>query len=138
MATEAGTMRRTARDGMNSKQPKGQPLADVVDRRMAELGLTLAAVARRIRMMSRHEFRPTPSLVHHWRRGNVTPTPASTRWLAQALDLDPLVLAEVAEAQRRGDDVERRQFVASIAATAIAPMVTADLLYRGFAAAIGT
>jgi hypothetical protein len=137
MAMEAGTMRRTAQDGMSSKQPKGQPLADVVDRRMAELGLTLSAVARRIRMMSHDEFRPTVSLVHHWRRGNVTPTPGSAWWLAQALDLDPSVMAELAEAQRRGEDVERRQFVASIAATAIAPLVTADLLYRGFAAAIG-
>jgi transcriptional regulator with XRE-family HTH domain len=117
--------------------PEGRPPAELIDRRMVELGLTLEAVARRVRVASRNQARPTPSLVHHWRRGNVTPTPGSVRLLAQVLDVDLVEMAVVAEAQRKGDDVERRRFVASIAATAIAPMVTADLLYRGFAAAVG-
>jgi hypothetical protein len=103
---------------------------------MVELGLTLEALARRIRVASRSQARPTPALVHHWRRGNVTPTPTNVRLLALALDSDPMEMAVLAEHQRRGDDVERRRFVAGIAATAVAPTATADLLFRGFAAAV--
>jgi hypothetical protein len=85
---------------------------------MAELSLTLEAVAGRIRQASRNQARPTPALVHHWRRGHVTPGPASVRWLAIALDLDLITMAAVADAQRKGDDVERRKFMAGIAASA--------------------
>jgi transcriptional regulator with XRE-family HTH domain len=115
----------------------GLPLAELIDRRMVELGLTLEALARRVRVASRNQARPTPSLVNHWRHGDVTPTPGNLRLLAQALDMDPMETAVLAEVQRKGDDVERRRFMASVAATAIAPMVTADLWYKGFAAAIG-
>lgn len=104
---------------------------------MAELSLTLDAVARRVRQVSRNQARPTPALVHHWRRGHVTPGPASVRWLAMALDVDLITMASVADAQRKGDDVERRKFMAGIAASAVAPVVTAELLWRGFSAAMG-
>lgn len=104
---------------------------------MAELSLTLEAVAGRVRQASRNQARPTPALVHHWRHGHVTPGPASVRWLAIALDLDLITMASVADAQRKGDDVERRTFMAGIAASAVAPAVTAELLWRGFSAAIG-
>jgi hypothetical protein len=103
---------------------------------MVELGLTLDALARRIRAASRSQARPTPALVHHWRRGNVTPTPTNVRLLALALDEDPTEMAVLAERQRKGEDVERRRFVAGITASAIAPTVTADLLFKGFTAAV--
>jgi hypothetical protein len=48
-----------------------------------------------------------------------------------------LTIASLAEAQRKGDDVERRRFVAGIAATAVAPVVTAELLFKGFVEALG-
>jgi hypothetical protein len=115
----------------------GLPLADLIDRRMAELSLTLEAVAGRVRQASRNQARPTPALVHHWRRGHVTPGPSTVRWLAIALDLDLITMASLADAQRKGDDVERRKFMAGIAASAVAPAVTAELLWRGFSAAIG-
>jgi hypothetical protein len=121
----------------SSIEPTGRPLADHIDRRMVELGLTLDALARRVRHASRSQARPTPALVHHWRRGNVTPTPTNVRLLALALDADPMEMAVLAEHQRKGEDVERRRFVAGMAATAVAPTVTADLLFRGFAAAVG-
>jgi hypothetical protein len=117
--------------------PTGLPLADLIDRRMAELSLTLEAVATRVRRGSRNQARPTPALVHHWRRGHVTPGPSSVRWLAIALDMDLITMASAADAQRKGDDVERRTFMAGIAASAVAPAVTAELLWRGFSAAIG-
>ncbi len=104
---------------------------------MVELSLTLEAVASRIRQVSGNQARPTSALVHHWRRGHVTPGPATVRWLSVALDMDLLTMASIAEAQRKGDDVERRRFVAGIAATAVAPVVTAELLFKGFAAALG-
>jgi len=113
------------------------PLARLIDRRMVQLGLTLDEVARRIRVASRNNARPTPSLVHHWRYGNVTPTQTNVRLLAEALDVDSLDMTLAAEAQRKGDDLERRTFVAGIAAGAVAPMVTAELLFKGFSAALG-
>jgi hypothetical protein len=118
-------------------QPTSLPLADLIDRRMAELALTLEAVAARIRLASRSQARPTPALVHHWRRGHVTPGPTTVRWLAIALDEDLLEVATLADAQRKGEDVDRRRFVAMVAASAVAPVVTAELLFKGFAAAIG-
>jgi transcriptional regulator with XRE-family HTH domain len=104
---------------------------------MAELSLTLEAVAGRVRQVSRGNARPTAALVHHWRRGQVTPSRSTVRWLASALDVDLLVLASAAEAQRSKEDVERRRFVAGAAAAAITPVVTAELLFKGFSAAIG-
>jgi hypothetical protein len=116
--------------------PTGLPLADLIDQRIAELSLTLDAVARRVRRASRNQARTTPALVHHYRRGHVTPGPATVCWLAIALDMDLFIMASAADAQRKGDDVERRTFMAGIAASAVAPAVTAELLWRGFSAAI--
>jgi hypothetical protein len=59
----------------STRQPTSLPLADLIDQRMVELALTLEAVAARIRLASRNQARPTPALVHHWRRGHVTPGP---------------------------------------------------------------
>jgi hypothetical protein len=117
------------------------PLAELIDRRIAELSLTLEAVAARVRQASLNQARPTPALVHHWRRGRVTPGPATVRWLATALEVDLSAFAAAAEAQRKGNGVPRRKFVAGIAASAVAtavgPAATAELLWRGFSAAIG-
>src|SRR5437879_8594821 len=87
------------------------PFAEYVGRRIAELSLTLEAVAARVTKVSGWQAHPTPQAVHHWRRGHVTPHPETVRWLALALDADLSMMAMLADAQRKGgDDVERRQF----------------------------
>jgi hypothetical protein len=66
--------------------------------------------------------------VSRWERGKVKPGPWWLRHLATALQV-PLAMLESA-------DVERRRFLTDIAATAIAPVVAADLLTYGFDAAL--
>ncbi|CRK60134.1 hypothetical protein [Alloactinosynnema sp. L-07] len=66
--------------------------------------------------------------VSRWERGKRTPGPY---WLAQ--------LAAVLEVPRQvleGAKVDRRAFISSLAATAIAPVIASDLIAHGFDAAL--
>lgn len=70
----------------------------------------------------------TRSDVSRWERGKRRPGPFWLRHLATVLDV-PLQVLE-------GGDVRRREFIASLAATAIAPLAASDLIQSGFAAAL--
>ena len=67
--------------------------------------------------------------ISRWESGRRRPSPFWLRHLASVLDV-PLGLMETA-------DVNRRSFLSSVAATAIAPGVSSDLIQHGFAAALG-
>lgn len=64
--------------------------------------------------------------VSRWERCKVRPGPFYLRCLAAVLDV-PLAVLE-------GEDLDRRTFLSTAAATAIAPVVASDLLNSGFAA----
>ncbi|MFJ8310883.1 MULTISPECIES: helix-turn-helix domain-containing protein [unclassified Streptomyces] len=67
----------------------------------------------------------TREYVSKWERGKVTPQDFYLRCLSAVLDV-PLAILE--------GEVNRRQFISDVAATAIAPVVASDLLSAGFAA----
>lgn len=70
----------------------------------------------------------TRDYVSRWETGRRTPRPFWLRHLATALEV-PLQLLEDCR-------VRRRDFITSVAATTIAPLVASDLVYAGFAAAL--
>lgn len=66
--------------------------------------------------------------ISRWESGRRCPSPFWLRHLAAVLDV-PLGLMETS-------NVNRRSFLSSVAATAIAPLVSSDLIRHGFAAAL--
>lgn len=68
-------------------------------------------------------------------RGQRVPSVQVLEHLADTLGVPPSIL--VGESARTGEDMERRQVLAGLAAGVVAPIAAADLLLRGFAAALG-
>lgn len=70
----------------------------------------------------------TAQTIYRWECGRRTPRAYSLRYLAAALDVPLAVLEDAA--------MDRRQFITTLAGTAIAPVAAADLIRSGFAAAL--
>jgi transcriptional regulator with XRE-family HTH domain len=68
--------------------------------------------------------------ISRWENGRRSPGPFWLRHLATALQLPMTTLEEA-------DRMDRRAFLTDVAATAVAPIVAADLIRAGFAAALG-
>ncbi|WP_035870542.1 helix-turn-helix domain-containing protein [Kitasatospora cheerisanensis] len=91
------------------------------------LGLSQDQLAKKLNQLNGRDT-VTRALVSRWENGGRRPGPHWLRHLATALQV-PLEALESA-------DVNRRAFLTNVAATAIAPAATADLLAHGFGAAL--
>lgn len=91
------------------------------------LGMSQAQLADRLCIVAKHST-VTREEVSRWERGKRTPGAFWLRHLATVLEVPFAVLEEA--------KLERRRFLTSVAATAIAPMVASDLLREGFDAAL--
>lgn len=91
------------------------------------LGLSQAQLAERLCELGGATV--TRECVSRWECGKRTPRAYWLRHLATALDV-PLAVMEDCR-------MRRREFIASVAATTVAPLVASDLIHVGFAAALG-
>ncbi|MFJ6140834.1 helix-turn-helix domain-containing protein [Kitasatospora sp. NPDC092286] len=101
------------------------PIGALIKELRAALGMSQNGLVNRLEVITGQKFRRAD--ISRWENGARTPK----KWLpalATALQV-PLTTLEMA-------DVDRRSFLTTAAATAIAPGTAADLLHHGFASAL--